>query len=199
MEKISQVKNVSKVVLDKYALIDREINQLNLENEKYLLLETLTSDYKEKEEKLVKDTMEQAKFLEKELNKKMIEINTFIFKKSTNNPEFHIESPKRYSFYTPNDDGTGTNFKGLIVMDLATLLLTSLPILVHDSIILKQISNESIEKIFEIYNNSKKQIFIAIDKESSYSKVTQEIILKNEVLKLSSNGNELYGYDFSKK
>ena len=84
-------------------------------------------------------------------------------------------------------------------MDLATLLLTSLPILVHDSIILKQISNESIEKIFEIYNNSKKQIFIAIDKESSYSKVTQEIILKNEVLKLSSNGNELYGYDFSKK
>lgn len=198
LEEISQVKNVSKVVLDKYALIDREIEQLKLENEKYLLLETLTSDHKEKEEKLVTETMNQAEVLENLLNEKMKELNTYIFGKSINNPEFHIETPKRYSFYTPNDDGTGTNFKGLIVMDLATLLLTSLPVLVHDSVVLKQISNESIEKIFEIYNSSKKQIFVAIDKENSYSIKTQEIILKKEILKLSSGGNELYGYDFSK-
>ena len=159
---------------------------------------SITPDPKEKEEKLVTETMNQAEVLENLLNEKMKELNTYIFGKSINNPEFHIETPKRYSFYTPNDDGTGTNFKGLIVMDLATLLLTSLPVLVHDSVVLKQISNESIEKIFEIYNSSKKQIFVAIDKENSYSIKTQEIILKKEILKLSSGGNELYGYDISK-
>ena len=84
-------------------------------------------------------------------------------------------------------------------MDISTLLLTSLPVLIHDSVILKQISNESIEKIFEIYSSSNKQIFIAIDKESSYSDETKRIIHENEVLRLSSGGNELYGYDFSKK
>lgn len=199
IEEISQVKNVSKVVLDKYALIDREIEQLKLQNEKYIQLEALTKDHKDKEQKLHDDTMKQAGVLEKTLNDKMIEVNSFIFGTSVNNPEFHIETPKRYSFFTPHDDGTGTNFKGLIVMDIATLLLTSLPVLVHDSVVLKQISNESIEKIFEMYNSSQKQIFIAIDKESSYSEETKKIIHNNEILRLSSGGNELYGFDFSKK
>ena len=152
IEEISQVKNVSKVVLDKYALIDREIEQLKLENEKYDQLEKLASDCKEKEQKLTEETMTQAGILEKKLNDKMIEINSLIFGTSINNPEFHIETPKRYSFYTPEDDGTGTNFKGLIVMDISTLLLTSLPVLIHDSVILKQISNESIEKIVVLIN-----------------------------------------------
>lgn len=77
-----------------------------------------------------------------------------IFGSNTNTPEFHITSPKRYTFFTPNDDGTGTNYKGLVVMDIATLQETALPLLVHDSVLLKQISNESIEKIFELYNQS---------------------------------------------
>ena len=81
----------------------------------------------------------------------MSEINSKIFGTNVNTPEFHIETSKKNSFYTPNDDGTGTTYKGLVVMDIATLLTTSLPILIHDSIVLKQISNESIEKIFEIY------------------------------------------------
>lgn len=84
-------------------------------------------------------------------------------------------------------------------MDIATLLTTSLPILIHDSIVLKQISNESIEKIFEIYDHLEKQVFISIDKDISYTNKTIEIIRKDEVLKLSSNGNELYGFPFKLK
>lgn len=143
--------------------------------------------------------MEQSKKLEGIINPEMCEINSKIFGTNVNTPEFHIETSKRYSFFTPNDDGTGTTYKGLVVMDIATLLTTSLPILIHDSIVLKQISNESIEKIFEIYDHLEKQVFISIDKDISYTNKTIEIIRKDEVLKLSSNGNELYGFPFKLK
>lgn len=143
--------------------------------------------------------MEQSKKLEEIINPKMSEINSKIFGLDVNNPEFHIETSKKYSFYTPNDDGTGTTFKGLVVMDIATLLTTSLPILIHDSVVLKQISNESIEKIFKIYDNLEKQVFISIDKDTSYTDKTVEVIRKDEVLKLSSGGNELYGFQFTLK
>ncbi len=196
---ISSVKNVSKVTLDTYSGIDKEINQLKLENEKYEKLNELTKESKETAEKLSSDTMEQSKKLEGIINPEMSKINSKIFGTNVNTPEFHIETSKRYSFFTPNDDGTGTTYKGLVVMDIATLLTTSLPILIHDSIVLKQISNESIEKIFEIYDHLEKQVFISIDKDISYTNKTIEIIRKDEVLKLSSNGNELYGFPFKLK
>ena len=84
-------------------------------------------------------------------------------------------------------------------MDIATLTLTPLPLLVHDSDMLKRISNASVEKIFELYLSAGKQIFVAIDKGISYTERTQEIISQYEILSLSSDGNELFGKPFSKK
>ena len=111
--------------------------------------------------------MKQAAILENSIQSKMHEINHKIFETSDNEPIFHIKSPKSYEFYTPDDDGTGTNYKGMIVMDLSTLELTSLPVLIHDSVCLKHISNESIEKIFQNYDNDNKQIFLSINKDIS--------------------------------
>lgn len=195
---ISQIKHVSTVTLQKYSSIDKEIDSLKLENEKYSLLCYLTADCKEKEKTLTDETMKQAAILENSIQSKMHEINHKIFETSDNEPIFHIKSPKSYEFYTPDDDGTGTNYKGMIVMDLSTLELTSLPVLIHDSVCLKHISNESIEKIFQIYDNENKQIFVSIDKDTSYTPDTIQIIRRNEVLKLSSGGNELFGFHFGK-
>lgn len=195
---ISQIKHVSTVTLQKYSSIDKEIDSLKLENEKYSLLCSLTADCKEKEKTLTDETMKQAAILENSIQSKMHEINHKIFETSDNEPIFHIKSPKSYEFYTPDDDGTGTNYKGMIVMDLSTLELTSLPVLIHDSVCLKHISNESIEKIFQIYDNENKQIFVSIDKDTSYTPDTIQIIRRNEVLKLSSGGNELFGFHFGK-
>ena len=195
---ISKIKHVSTATLQKYSSIDKEIDSLKLENEKYTLLCSLTADCKEKEKALTVETMNQAAILENKLQSKMNEINNKIFETSDNEPQFHIKSPKSYEFFTPDDDGTGTNYKGMIVMDLATLELTSLPVLIHDSVCLKHISNESIEKIFEIYDNENKQIFVSIDKDTSYTSTTLKLIHKNEILKLSSGGNELFGFHFGK-
>ena len=63
----------------------------------------------------------------------------------------------------------------------------------HDSILLKQIADKPIEKILEQYESSSKQVFIAFDKVSSYSSRTQELLNKTCILRLSPEGNELYG------
>lgn len=199
LEQVSQVKNVSKIILDQYSAINAEIDRLTQENLKYELSKQLAEEHKEKEQELETSIMAQAAILEQLLNAKMRELNAKIFGEEMNTPTFHIRSSKGYEFSTEHDDGTGTNYKGMVVMDLATLLLTSLPVLIHDSVVLKHISNESIEKIFELYLDSMKQIFIAIDKETSYTDKTKEIIDAQEVIRLSSGGNELFGYSFSKR
>jgi hypothetical protein len=73
------------------------------------------------------------------------------------------------------------------------------PALIHDSVILKQIADEPLEKIMELYSQSPRQIFIVLDKKGSYSKRTQEILEQTTVLYLSDNRNELFGRSWNIK
>lgn len=59
--------------------------------------------------------------------------------------------------------------------DMSIMELTYLPVLVHDSVLLKQIEDVAIEKILELYSASEKQVFIALDKIWSYSDRSQAI------------------------
>lgn len=188
--------HLSKVVLDEYSRIDKELNLLKSENDFFDKLEKLKEVYKEKSEQLTTQTMIQAALLQEAINKKMLELNNKIFVKSTSAPRLTIVSPKQYEFYTPDDDGTGTNFKGMVVLDLACLSLTILPAMVHDSYVLKQISKQSIEKIFEMYVESKKQIFIAFDNLPAYTDETIEIVNNHTVLELSGGEDSLFGMRF---
>jgi len=199
IDKIQKVSHVSKVVLDEYAKIDKELNALKNENECYDKLNELDQVYKEKTGLLANDTMIQASYLQENLNAKMLDLNTKIFGINYNSPRISFISPKHYDFYTPDDDGTGTNFKGMILLDLACLALTCLPALVHDSVVLKQISKSSIEKIFELYSNVDEQIFISFDNVSSYTNRTIEIVDDKTVLYLSGGRNTLFDMQFGKK
>ena len=106
---------------------------------------------------------------------------------------------KRQVFKTVDDTGTGASYRGMVLYDISILELTCLPILIHDSVLLKQIEDIAIEKILEIYSNSEKQVFIALDKSSSYSRRSQEILNDKRVLELGTDGNELFGKSWSKK
>ena len=106
-------------------------------------------------------------------------------------------SPKKYTFFTIDDTGTGTNFKGLILLDLAIFHLTQLPILIHDSVLFKNIAFNTMNALINQYNTSKKQIFIATDAINNYSSTIQQIIKSRTVVALGKNGNELYGISWS--
>lgn len=98
-----------------------------------------------------------------------------------------------YDFHTPDDTGTGTSYKSLIVFDLTVLKLTELPALAHDSLIFTNIGYEPLEKIMELYTQSKKQIFIAFDRKEAPTKKIQKILNESCVLQLNAGGNKLFG------
>ena len=60
---------------------------------------------------------------------------------------------------------------------------TSLPVVVHDSFMLKQIEDHVLEKLFELYSKTEKQVFIAIDKQDSGTLV----VGYNETFQKNSN------------
>lgn len=68
-----------------------------------------------------------------------------------------------------------------------------MPVVVHDSFMLKQIEDHVLEKLLELYSHTNKQVFIAMDKQCSYTKRAAELLQTTEVLQLSSEGNELFG------
>ena len=137
-----------------------------------------------------------------QLNKKMYEFNETLYEEKRNSPTISLKNYNSYEFFTPKDTGTGTNFKGMILLDLAILYLSSLPAIAHDSLLFKNIDDEGVDGIMRIYNNVheiNKQVFIAFDKQSSYSDETYEILQKNLVLQLAGNGDELYGKSWNKE
>ena len=77
--------------------------------------------------------------------------------------------------------------------------LTNLPVLIHDTVILKQISDDAIENIMNQYMNCGKQTIIALDKQKSYSKKTTELLDDYSILELAPNGSELFGRSWGKK
>lgn len=76
---------------------------------------------------------------------------------------------------------------------LAMLELTRLPVIAHDSVMLKHIEDDAIEKIVELYASTPKQVFIAMDKEGSYTPKTQKILEATKILQLSPGAGALFG------
>jgi hypothetical protein len=198
IKEIIQMPNLSKVVLEKYSGLQKRIETLESENNSCLKLNSLTKS--RDDAKLRRDSMKQEQLhqLQNSLNIRMETINNYIYSKKKKPPILTFKK-NQYTFETIDDTGTGTSYKSMVVYDLSVLEMTALPILIHDSVVLKQISDEAIEKILKKYTSIGKQIFIAFDKKSAYSLETQEILKETKVLELSPNGNELFGRSWSDK
>ena len=88
----------------------------------------------------------------------------------------------------------------MVVLDLAIMELTSLPLIVHDSLIFKNIGDEPLSKLIQIYQQqSPRQVFIALDKADSYDPRTRDDLERLAVLRLSDNQGALFGISWSRK
>ena len=190
--------DISKIILQRHSLLYEERQKLLSENKVHEELGILKSELAYNKERLARIKQNQFAILEHSLNSEMERINDVIYAGVYNAPLISFRE-NSYRFLTPDDTGTGIAYKGLIVYDLAVLRLTALPILVHDSLLLKQIADNAIEKILELYCSSGKQIIIALDKQSSYGIHTEQILESHAVLKLAPNGQELFGRFWGKK
>jgi uncharacterized protein YydD (DUF2326 family) len=185
-------------MLKTYAEKDREIKDIEERRENYTRkvgmkegLDTLRKQLEERE-RAVRVEVQQA------ISSKMEEKNDVIYDGERKAPYLILEKTG-YSFVTPDDTGTGTAYKSLLVYDLSVLELTNLPFLIHDSVLLRQIADAPIEKILMLYQAADKQIFISFDKASSYSKEADRILNECARIRLAGGSHSLFGRSWGEK
>ena len=185
---------IPKSFLDRYSELNKQISALRSQNEAYTRTNELKDEVKDIEARLDESEMQVLHQIEASINAQMVRYNDTLYEIPREAPTIRFESKSKYEFSTPRDDGKGTAFKSLIVLDLSILKLTQLPFIGHDSSIFKNIWDEPVDKIMELYLQHKKQIFIAFDKDQSYKDRTAEIVNNTTVLRLGTNGQELFGW-----
>ncbi|VGW29950.1 chromosome segregation ATPase [Streptococcus pyogenes] len=201
LQELGNIPNLSSEYLENYSKLTATINALKEQNEAYLKESGLSKEKSEADADLKRSTEDILLDLEVKINSKMREVNNILYPDIRKAPQINLNAHNSYSFYTPDDDGTGTKFKGMIVFDLVMLYLTNLPALAHDSLLLSNISYQATEALLKLYDQSRslnKQVFLAFDKASSYSPDANQLLSENTVLRLSSNGNEPYGISWNK-
>lgn len=192
LTKNERIPHVSNVILTQYAEKLKALQLLQDSNNNYDKKEQLKQKSKELKNQLdtlVVTLLDQTGI---EINELMHELNKLMGQKIA--PHLTIKDAERYTFSTPNDRGTGSQYKGLILFDLAILALTNLPLLVHDSVLLKQIEDDTLEHILQLYVDTEKQVFIVLDKKGSFSEKAQKILENTTILNLYPGGGELFGH-----
>ena len=194
---------VSKKFMDQVVDIQRKIDILTAKNKAYDKTAKLKTEKKDAKTQLEDVRETQLQVVEASINQEMTRLNDYIYNGERYAPTIKFGNSRSgkptYDFWTEDDTGAGTNFKGLIIFDLALLRLTELPVIAHDSNIFKNIADLPIDKIMELYNQSKKQIFIAFDKEDTFYDVTRDIVHSTKIIELHENGGELFGWSWAKK
>lgn len=223
---ISKLKEEFKVVDDYIGALRMELTSLHkdVEMDESLLQEIRNLDFRimlldqqikywDEQEEIKKHYNEESKRLDSrkkeinfslqyKINKKISEYSDFVSEGEVEPPRITFsDTGKSFELSTPNDDGSGTNDKGVILFDLALLELTPLPAVAHDSPLIKNLDNSTVGHILQLYQMSEKQIFIAFDRHTSYSDTPEikEIIEETTVIQLGSEGRALYGKAWNKK
>lgn len=200
MAEINSEPVLTKAVLDDYASIDREMKNLKEANQYYgtsKALHQTTADLGERLNKLVEETTAE---LQTDINISLRELNKQVCEPGTSAPRLKIDGAKTYSYLVKNDTGTGSQIRGMLLFDLLTLDNTKLPALIEDTMTLKQVEDQVILNILELFNKSPKQVFITMDKGESYSEDKKMPgILKDTIVLELSAGHELYGRPLNKE
>ncbi|MYZ52071.1 DUF2326 domain-containing protein [Malikia spinosa] len=103
----------------------------------------------------------------------------------------HRKSPRlslddaSYKFEVFEDTGTGTAYFGLVLFDMAVFRATSLPAIAHDSVLFKNISNDSVAHLVGLYAKIQKQSFIALDEIQKYGPAAARTLQRQSVIQLS--------------
>lgn len=193
IKQLGFVGNISREFLDRHSALKSEIDALKNQNQAYLTQNELQQAKANADAVLRRSIEDILREIEETLNTKMREFNDSLFATKKKPPRVHFNSYNSYTFETPDNTGTGSNYKGMLVYDLAVLFSTALPALAHDSLLFKNLGKDAEDGIIRIYNSTKKQIFIAYDKQGDCRPATKKTLEDNCVLRLSTDNCELYG------
>lgn len=161
-KEMQHFETVPQVVIDEIISLETENRKLKKQVELFDGNAQNVTTLEENKKKLISDSASILKDAQDSINGKMASLD---FYKGVKQPPFiKLSALDKYYFHIPNDEGTGSSQRALILFDLAVLSTSQLPLLAHDSIISKQIEDYSMQEILKLYSTIKnKQIFMVYD------------------------------------
>lgn len=148
------------------------------------LKEKVDGDVKEIKENINDKIKETLDSIENLINDAVGSICTKIYPEGKLYPNLKL-GERSYVFEHFNDSGTGKSYSDLMALDLAMLSITSLPILIEDSIMFKNIESQTNEKIIDAFLKNPKQIFIAMDQLSLLTEKTRSALRRSSFMRVS--------------
>lgn len=190
---IDSLPNASIASFEEYSAISKEIERFEAANETYCKGERLKATELHCKTELENESARRLSDIETALNSELRQLNAFVYGEEKTAPRIKIPSRTKIDFSIPHDTGTGSNTRGMFLLDLSLLHLTALPAIAHDTVAIKQVQDDVVLRLLELYSRENKQIFLALDKaESLGSGELPDVVANNTVLRLSP-GHELFG------
>jgi len=199
-ERMSRVLNpidAPTIIIDRAVEVAGKIKNVQEENSRYDGEVSLNTDVSELKILLRDEKEKIIAMVEKTINDGMRQIVTERFGPDRKSPYLRLRE-KTYSFEVEEDTGTGVAYTGLVIFDLTVFLATRLPILIHDTVVFKNISNDSVARLLPVYMSTAKQSFIALDEINKYGDETVKLLQQQMVLQLD-DASVLYVKDWRNK
>jgi hypothetical protein len=172
-------------LVDRVAEVATKIKSAHEENGRYEHEARLRAEMKRLKEGLQSEKETILVVIEKTINDSMRRIMTERFGPERKSPYLKLRE-RSYSFEVEEDTGTGVAYTGLVLFDLTIFLLTRLPVLGHDTVIFKNIENDSVSRLLPVYLETAKQSFVAIDEIEKYGPETSAFLTEHRVLQLDT-------------
>jgi len=194
-ETLSSLENPS-VIVDRVYELSSSSQKPKRENYYYQETVEIKGLVKSLQDKVREEKVTILKLLEDVINDKIRKIVSVIYDESRKSPILSLYE-KNYKYEIFEDTGTGKAYSNLLVFDLSIFSSTSLPILIHDSLLFKNIENDAVANLINVYSGFSKQSFVAIDEIEKYGKVAAQALYDKRVIELSDN-RVLYTKDWRK-
>lgn len=194
-ETLSSLENPS-VIVDRVYELSSLLQTSKTENDYYQNATEIMDSVKNLQAKVREEKVSILKFLEDVINDKIRKIVSVIYDESRKSPILSLYE-KNYTYEIFEDTGTGKAYSNLLVFDLSIFSLTSLPFLIHDSLLFKNIENDAVANLINVYSGFSKQSFVAIDEIEKYGKVAAQALYDKRVIELSDS-HVLYTKDWRK-
>jgi uncharacterized protein YydD (DUF2326 family) len=185
------------LVVDRVFDISTKLRTAKQENGYFDKMQSLSADRRAKDEELSGRRDAALREIENTLNRTMREIVSSVFGEQRKSPRIEL-TESNYHYEVFEDTGTGTAYSSLIVLDLAVFSTTELPVLIHDSILFKNIENKAVANLLNVYLASEKQCFIAIDEVDKYGNASAAMLRSHAAVQLDDE-HVLYIKDWRKR
>jgi hypothetical protein len=199
IQKALEAKGMPDDIFSRVLELKEEVDKASTENEHFEKQADIRKSMSLSSERLESIYSEIFLDIERNVNQKLRAFNKVVYGPSRASSALRIKSASSYQFTSPEDTGTGKSFADLVGFDLAMLSLTMLPLVLHDSIIYKNIEVPATRRILRILAGLKsKQVFLAFDEASKFGSEAEELLKRFTVVKLAHN-DLLYTMDWRDK